>query len=116
MSESNSNRHVRRWLILVVQKEKLKRWIEIASPYINYPCSSAVPMYVDMLPLFARSSHLSFNIVQSIEHKKVQRSTSSNRPLCRVGMRFLLALICSLRCVRVCSFDSIVVFLCSCQL
>jgi len=30
--------------ILVPQETKLERWIEIASPYINYPTASALNM------------------------------------------------------------------------
>jgi hypothetical protein len=32
---------------LAPQEVKLDRWIEIASPYINYPSPSALNMYVD---------------------------------------------------------------------
>jgi hypothetical protein len=39
-------------LFLAPQEVKPDRWIEIASPYINYPSPSALNMYVDNFVFF----------------------------------------------------------------
>jgi hypothetical protein len=43
---------------LVPQESKPDRWVEIASPYINYPTASALNMYVNTIVFFNFFFHI----------------------------------------------------------
>ena len=83
-------RNIEFFVLLVPQKTKPDRWIEIASPYINYPSPSVLNMYVYSLIFLYFISYTTSNTERQLFYfTKLKHTLRRNCDLCMFYINLL---------------------------